>query len=98
MGDLEVDLTELAQCRDELGLLIEEFSRAEDIARDTDVGSATVADALHEFATNWKTHKKDLVEEMSGLHKMADASAHAYLDADNKLAADIAHAVHRKHS
>ncbi len=97
MGDLEVDLDELARCRDELGLLIAEFSRAEDIARGTDVGARTVADALHEFATNWNAHKKDLVEEMSSLHDMADASAHTYLDADNELAKDIADAVHEEH-
>lgn len=87
--DLLVDLPALAEMRDELAQLIEEFDRSEEIAADSEIGARDVLSALHEFATNWKVHKKDLLKEMSAVHKMIESSHHTYGEADSSLAKDV---------
>lgn len=96
VADLKVDLGELAQSADELAALIEEFENSDDITHSEDIGSSLVMGALHEFATNWKAHREDLVKEMKAVHTMVEKSHAGFLDTDSRLAKDIADAIGKK--
>lgn len=100
MADLQVDLGALEAAATELGMLIHEFDKAEDIASDaaSDIGSPTVAGAVHEFSSNWNVHKKELLDSMQAVHKMVSGSHDTFVHADQKLAEDIAHAYQQKNS
>lgn len=91
MADLTVDLGALQAAATELGLLIHEFDTAEDVASDArDVlGSPRVADAVHEFSSNWSVHRKDLLESMEAVQKMISSSHDTFVQADTDLAEQI---------
>ena len=72
MTSLHADLPALRAAATELGLLVHEFDRADDIAADAAaaVGSRTVNEALREFATNWNEHRTELLDSMQAVHSM----------------------------
>jgi hypothetical protein len=45
--------------------------------------------AMHEFATNWKTHREKLIDQVSGGHKFVTGAVEAYERLDNDLAAGL---------
>jgi hypothetical protein len=91
MADLAVNLTLLETTSGSLGMLMHEFNDASDIADSyaADVGSGTLNDALHNFATNWKSHRESLVKAMDGVYKLATQGHDTYIQADDKLAQDL---------
>jgi hypothetical protein len=94
-ADLVVPLELLEQTAGSLDLLIEEFAGAGRIVDDfhDDIGSPKVLDALHDFSGNWKTHREELLHKMVAVRDMAAKGRQAFIDADNKLAADIRAAI-----
>lgn len=93
--DLTVDLGLLETTAGSLGMLMEEFTNAKDIVGgyEAAIGAPRLVHAMHKFATNWKAHREDLVHSMDAVHQMVTSSYQAFIDADNKLAHDIQHAV-----
>lgn len=91
MADLVVDTAALEAAATELGLLVHEFDRAEDIASDARevLGSPRVADAVHEFSANWEVHRGDLLESMQAVRKMVTSSHDTFVKADTDLAEQI---------
>lgn len=89
--DLQVDLQLLAETATELGLLIEEFDKAGEIAGHGEdaVGSSEVRSSLHGFVDNWSVHRKDLLGAMQAVYKMAWQGHDAYQQVDRELAKDI---------
>lgn len=95
MGDeLHVDLDLLGQTAGSLGMLIEEFHRASDIAKgeQSHLGSPTVIDGMEDWVSAWDKHREDLLKSMQAVYDMATKSREAYIKADNDLAKAISDA------
>ena len=96
MGDrIRVDLVELGETACALGALVTDFQGAEKQAEaaSADVGSPEIADALHEFATNWNYHKKKLIATLEGVRDMADQGRETYIGVDEQLAQSMSEAL-----
>ncbi len=92
---LRVDLAALRGTATELRGLAREFRDAAkkvDDARGA-VGHRKVADALEEFAGNWRRHREALVSSLDAVADMAQNSHDTYREADEDLAAEIEKAV-----
>ena len=91
---LRVDITALENAAGRLGRLRTEFAEAGQIA---DVGISVagtkgLADALDEFADNWKVHRGKLIENLDTVVSMATDSAATYREVDECLAAELVEA------
>lgn len=94
-ADLSVDLTLLESTAGSLAMLIEEFKQSETIVNGYDdaIGAPVLVHAVDGFASNWKTHREDLLKSMDAVYQMATKSHKAFVDADDKLAQDITQAM-----
>jgi hypothetical protein len=45
--------------------------------------------AMHEFATNWKTHREQLIDKVSGGHTFVTGAVDAYERLDHDMAATL---------
>lgn len=85
---IAIDTHELENIAGTLTRLIDEFNNSGNIASHYagDMGSGRMADTLHEFATNWDVHKKDLLSQLTALQSAADKGAKAWNGVDADLA------------
>jgi len=89
MGDhLKIDLDMLRDTARSLGMIEEVLRRAEADARNERgvLGSGELADAMDDFVSNWKIHRKRLIESIDKHQQAAHDSADAYEDTDRELA------------
>lgn len=87
MSDLKVDGDALADMRDSLDALIEEFraASAQRRALRRDVGSDELADTLDDFVGNWDRHRKQLVDGMKALRDMTQGTIEAFDQVEGEL-------------
>lgn len=91
MADLKVDYDQLTASRDALSQLRGEFDDATKLADATDGiwGNGHVADAIHDFASNWKLHKEKLVAKMQKVEDATAGCIQTFQEADGKIAAGV---------
>ena len=85
---IAIDTNQLASVADTLGRLKSEFDNANKIVDHYSgfLGSGRMADTLHEFATNWDVHKKDITKDLDNLAGIAGEAAKAWDGLDRDLA------------
>jgi hypothetical protein len=85
---IKINTGELANIGDALSRLIGEFQNSGNIADhySGDLGSGRMADTLHEFATNWNVHKKNLLSNLGNLQSAAAEGAKTWDGVDSDLA------------
>lgn len=95
MSDLIVRFDRLRESRSALNRLHDEFHRATERVHDSDGiwGHHAVADAMDDFAGNWKIHREKLLGNMQKVQDMTEACIDAFQQAEGHLAAAIE--VHR---
>jgi hypothetical protein len=89
VGDhLKVDLGSLRETGAALHQIKQALQRAEDDVRSDQgvLGSGELADAMHDFASNWKIHREKLISSVEAHEKMAIECADAYEQVDRQLA------------
>jgi hypothetical protein len=91
MADLKVDYDQLTSSWSALHQLREEFDNATKLADSTDDiwGNGHVADAIHDFAGNWKLHKEKLISKMQKVEDATQGCIQTFQDADGKIAAGV---------
>jgi len=84
----KVSTTELREISRSLARLKSHFEGARDLvdSYDAEMGSDDVADALDDFADDWKKKRKQLCDGLEFLGKTAGSAAKAYDDLDQHLA------------
>ena len=89
---IAVDTTGLRETAAALGRLKEAFDDAGSIADGAraDLGSPDVADAVNDFADNWKIRRGKLTKSLDSLRQMANDSAETFETADEELATELA--------
>jgi hypothetical protein len=95
---LKVDLSLLESTAGSLALLVHEFDQAGEIVDENHdcIGEPTLLSTMGDFASDWKTHRENLLKSMDSVYKMATQSHQAYISADDQLAGDIEQAMARK--
>ena len=90
-GHIKVSIADLNELATQLARLKEEFEGASDIVGgfSSVLGSKDVEGSMHNFATNWSIHRKDLCGAIEGLGKTADGAAKLYDGVDTHLAAAL---------
>lgn len=85
---IAISTSELASVAETLGRLKSEFDNADKIVDHYSgfLGSGRMADTLHEFATNWDVHKKDITKDLDNLAGIAGEAAKAWDGLDRDLA------------
>jgi hypothetical protein len=85
---LKVDLDELTSTGGKLRALSEDFELAGGLSDDVSpaLGHGGLADAVHDFATNWKYHRQKLGAVLEAVAQMATESATTYRETDDQLA------------
>lgn len=85
---LVVDTAAVRQCAEALERLGSEFDNAEGIAGSAMdvIGDHRVADRLHEFATNWTRHRRQIATSMTELSQVCRALADTLDEVDQALA------------
>ncbi|WP_194898207.1 hypothetical protein [Catenulispora pinisilvae] len=85
---ISIDTHMLADMGTALGKLRDDFNNASSIVDGVggDMGSGDVADALHDFASDWSKKKANVVGELDKLSKGATGAAQAWDGTDSKLA------------
>ncbi|TLS46273.1 hypothetical protein FE633_10040 [Streptomyces montanus] len=80
--------TELREISRSVAKLKSHFEHAKDLvdSYDADIGSGDVADALDDFADDWKKKRKQLCDGLEFLGKTAGTAAKAYDGIDQHLA------------
>ncbi|MFF1652127.1 hypothetical protein [Streptomyces sp. NPDC058255] len=83
-----VSTSELREISRSVAKLKTHFEQAKDLvdSYDTEIGSGDVADALDDFADDWKKKRKQLCDGLEFLGKTAGTAAKAYDDLDQHLA------------
>ena len=91
---LKVDLDLLSDTAADLRRLVSEFNRGSRFGADAAgaVGHDEVADALDEFATNWRRHREKLTKNLEAVAEMAADSAKTYKQTDDELARSLENA------
>lgn len=91
MGDLMVDIAVLTASERDLAQLKSEFDGIEDRRDDTAEvwGHDGLRDAMHEFASNMKHHRKELSEKIQANGEKIGATLDAFREADEKLASEL---------
>lgn len=91
MADLKVDYGQLTASWEALRRLREEFDGATKLADSTEGiwGNGHVADAIHDFASNWKLHKEKLVAKMQKVEDATGGCLDTFEKADAKIAAGV---------
>lgn len=92
-ADLVVDLQLLASTRDSLEKLHTQFESAGEIVDQSEggVGERNLVSTLEDFASDWKTHRENLLKSIEAVHKMAASSYTTYVSTDQKLAQSLKH-------
>jgi hypothetical protein len=87
----DVNYEALQEVGTTLGRLKDEFGGAEDRVDGYggQVGHEDVADALHDFATNWSDDRGEIVEKMENVASFAKQASAAYHEYDHGLAGEI---------
>lgn len=85
---IKIDTGLLADMGTQLGRLRDEFNNATKIVDSFggDMGSGDVADALHDFASDWSKKKANMVAQLDTLAKGATGSAQTWDGVDSGLA------------
>ncbi|MFI6490600.1 hypothetical protein [Streptomyces sp. NPDC050564] len=80
--------SELREISRSVAKLKTHFEQAKDVvdSYDAEIGSGEVADALDDFADDWKKKRKQLCDGLEFLGKTAGTAAKAYDDLDQHLA------------
>ena len=89
MGDhIKIDTGLLADMGTQLGKLRDEFTNATKSVDGYggDMGSGDVADAMHDFASDWDKKKGDITAQLDTLSKGATGSAKVWDGVDGHLA------------
>lgn len=91
MPDLKVDLGELQSTAATLRSLVEQFNHSSHIADGyaDAVGASELADALHDFGSDWDDHKGKIVDTLTTTAKMAENSRQVFEQTDHKLAGGL---------
>jgi hypothetical protein len=90
MGDrLKADIGRIRDAADAVAGINDAFSSTESLVSSygDEVGNETLADKLHEFATNWKVHRERLSEDLQKFSDWARQAADGYEQTDDDLAA-----------
>jgi uncharacterized membrane-anchored protein len=68
-----------------------QFESSGDIVDDEGraIGAHQLHDALHDFATNWKVHRRGITDSIEAVSKMAHPGHDGYVDVDDQLARGI---------
>jgi hypothetical protein len=90
MVTYDVNYEALSEVGTTLSTLKDEFGGAEDNVNtyNGDVANEDVADALHDFATNWSDDRGEIVEKMENVSTFATQASGAYNEYDHGLAAE----------
>jgi hypothetical protein len=85
---ISINTAELADMAGTLSRLKDEFDGAGKIVDHYSgfLGSGRMADTLHEFATNWDIHKKDILKAIDTMATVCDDAAKAWDGLDRDLA------------
>lgn len=90
-SQISVDIETVAGLGTALGKLYTEFDgvphRANDI--NDSIGSADVRDAMNDFADNWNSRRKRLLESIGAVRDSANSAEKAFSDVDLELANNI---------
>lgn len=89
MGDrLKADIGRIRETANAVAGINEAFNDTESLVSSygDEVGNDTLADKLHEFATNWKIHRERLSEDLKKFSDWANQAADGYEQADRDLA------------
>lgn len=83
-----VDTVELQEVGHKLAALRDEFLGIEDTTDRYEgvVGSGEVAEALHEFSSNWSHKRTDIATNLRGVADIATKAATGYWEADLEIA------------
>ncbi|MDP9821384.1 hypothetical protein [Nocardioides massiliensis] len=90
-GNLVVNGVELEESYGKLTWLKSEFDSIESRNSDTRGiwGNDKLRDAMHEFATNMKHHRKELSQKIEDTRKKIETSQEAFEEADTKLRSEL---------
>lgn len=90
-GSLNIDTKLLADMGTQLGRLRDDFNNATSQVDhfSGDMGSGDVADAMHDFASDWEKKKANMVSQLDTLSKGATGSAKTWDGVDQHLAQAI---------
>ncbi|MFI1565563.1 hypothetical protein ACH4ZX_21365 [Streptomyces sp. NPDC020490] len=89
MSDLKADTRRIRECSRALQRIHNSFTDRANPAEDfspAEIGDQRIVDAFHEFADNWKIHRKDLAEKIEKLGVITWEAAKSYDAIDAKLA------------
>jgi hypothetical protein len=86
-----IDISLLRETSGRLGRVTETLGGARGTAHaDADaVAHPDLADAVRQFADNWRTHREHLVDQVSGGQKFVTGAADAYERLDQQLASAL---------
>ncbi|MFL6110697.1 MAG: hypothetical protein ACJ786_05025 [Catenulispora sp.] len=85
---IKIDIQLLSDMGTQLGTLRDEFNNSTQIVDGFggDMGSGDVAGALHDFASDWDTKRKDLIGSLDKLAQGAAGAAKTWDGVDKHLA------------
>ncbi|TPW75029.1 hypothetical protein [Schumannella soli] len=88
MADLKYDLELLGQLRDDLQLVLDEFTDADDIsdAVGEDTGHDELKDRVHDFAHKWNDKRKEMLEAITTLQGQIAQITDNFTKVDKELA------------
>ena len=91
MGDLVVNGQQLEESYGKLTWLKQQFDSIESRYSDTRGiwGTDRLRDAMHEFATNMKHHRKELAQKIEDTGAKIESSREAFEEADAKLKTEL---------
>lgn len=91
MADLRVDRAVLSASERTLSSLRSEFDSIEDRRDDTRGiwGHDGLRDAMHEFASNMKHHRRELSDKITETGEKISATLEAFREADEQLASEL---------
>jgi uncharacterized protein YukE len=92
VSDLKADTKRIRECSRALQRIYDAFTSRANPAEDyspTELGDQLVADAFQDFAANWKSHRKDLAEQIRTLGTITWEAARSYDAIDAELAAAL---------
>ena len=85
---IKIDTSMLADMATNLKSLHDDFAGSSDLADhySGSMGSKEVADAMHNFATDWKKKREELTGNLDTLAKAADSASRTWDGVDRDLA------------
>lgn len=88
---ISVDTDAISGLASDLGTLYDDFDGVPEFGDDLNqsIGSSVVQDAVHEFATNWNSRRKRLLESVGAVRDHAKNAHESFSKVDLDLANNI---------